>query len=370
MSAQQAPLSARQCERRFADFELATEFEPPRLLHPLPSCGTVFSWAAASPQEPAGTGDAGSLLFNTADAMALHTQRAASSEQRAVLQLRERPSCHDMHWTERPGYAAKGERGPRQPSWDLEALIGLLSGEVLLWRPLLRREGGNASLVTCVKETGEGCGVTALKWRPGQSREGSESSVFVTGHTHGRLLIFDRLRLDDVPAGSRDSVRRNMRVGGLRRESSAGAGRLAPASTWQASPSGAALHALAFTSDGDRLALATADGLLTVLDFDAIQPLFRLSAYFGGVLSCCWTHDHKYLLRWPRPAARLATGRSHACVLLARSGGEDDLVSVWSVERRVLITRGQVRRPLPAAAACRAHAARRCAGSQLLGAQH
>ena len=44
----------------------------------------------------------------------------------------------------------------------------------------------------------------------------------------------------------------------------------------------------------------------------------RLHAYFGAVLTCAWSHDKRYLI----------------------SGGQDDLIAVWDVTRRSLVSRG------------------------------
>ena len=48
--------------------------------------------------------------------------------------MRERASCHDLHWTTGGSGGPKSEagevRGGRQTGRELEALIGLLSGEV------------------------------------------------------------------------------------------------------------------------------------------------------------------------------------------------------------------------------------------------
>ena len=49
------------------------------------------------------------------------------------------------------------------------------------------------------------------------------------------------------------------------------------------------------------------------------KALLRLSSYFGGLLCVAWSHDDRLLF----------------------TGGEDDLVSVCSVQRRAVVARGQ-----------------------------
>jgi len=89
--------------------------------------------------------------------------------------------------------------------------------------------------------------------------------------------------------------------------------------SWQASGSTAAVTALAFTADGGMLAAATADGRLAVIDVQSDRLVVAFRAYYGALLCCCWSADARYLL----------------------SGGEDDLVTVWSVKRRGVVWRGE-----------------------------
>mmetsp|Transcript_3755 Transcript_3755/g.11019 ORF Transcript_3755/g.11019 Transcript_3755/m.11019 type:complete len:220 (+) Transcript_3755:1042-1701(+) len=105
----------------------------------------------------------------------------------------------------------------------------------------------------------------------------------------------------------------------------------------RASESGAAVTAIAFSPDGSRLAAATADGMLVLWSVGGDcsgrpaaegegssgegepQLLARLASYFGGLLCVAWARDGAYLL----------------------AGGEDDLVSVVSFERRAVVARAQ-----------------------------
>ena len=70
--------------------------------------------------------------------------------------------------------------------------------------------------------------------------------------------------------------------------------------------------------------MGAADGVLTLYEIGAERAptekvLLRLSSYFGGLLCVAWSHDDRLLF----------------------TGGEDDLVSVCSVQRRAVVARGQ-----------------------------
>lgn len=175
--------------------------------------------------------------------------------------------------------------------------MALSSGEVLLWKPLHRRESraSSSTYTPCCKEgAADGAAVTLIRWCPGG--EGS----FVTAHANGQLLLYDRRRAEDPSVGGAASSRRSMRgVSTSLRGGSGGqqqAQRQSPVSSWQVSAAGAAVSALAFSANGRSLAIGMADGVLSLFDFAAEAPLMRLHSYFGGVLCCAWSADGRYLL--------------------------------------------------------------------------
>lgn len=66
-------------------------------------------------------------------------------------------------------------------------------------------------------------------------------------------------------------------------------------------------------------AMINSDGQLRVFDFIRNQHLVCFESYFGGLLSLSWSLDGK----------------------LVATGGEDDAVSVWNLEQRKLVYRGE-----------------------------
>lgn len=67
------------------------------------------------------------------------------------------------------------------------------------------------------------------------------------------------------------------------------------------------------------LAIVSQDGFLRVFHYDTMELLGIARSYFGGFLCVCWSPDSKYVV----------------------VGGEDDLVTVWSVNERRVVARGQ-----------------------------
>lgn len=77
--------------------------------------------------------------------------------------------------------------------------------------------------------------------------------------------------------------------------------------------------AFAFSPDTAHIAVASQDGFLRVYDFHKMELYGRMRSYFGSLLCVCWSPDGKYVV----------------------SGGEDDLVSVWSFYEKRVVTRGE-----------------------------
>lgn len=67
------------------------------------------------------------------------------------------------------------------------------------------------------------------------------------------------------------------------------------------------------------LAIVSQDGFLRVFHYDTMELLGLARSYFGGFLCVCWSPDAKYIV----------------------VGGEDDLVTVWSLHERRVVARGQ-----------------------------
>ena len=61
------------------------------------------------------------------------------------------------------------------------------------------------------------------------------------------------------------------------------------------------------------------DGFLRIFNYDTMEPVGRARSYFGGFLCVCWSPDGKYVV----------------------CGGEDDLVTVYSIEEKRVMVRGQ-----------------------------
>jgi len=90
-----------------------------------------------------------------------------------------------------------------------------------------------------------------------------------------------------------------------------------PVSYWSVSKS--AITAFAFSPDCEHIAVVSDDQCLRVINFVKEQLLDVYSSYYGGLLCVCWSPDGRYIA----------------------TGGQDDLVSIWSFSERKIVARLQ-----------------------------
>lgn len=81
----------------------------------------------------------------------------------------------------------------------------------------------------------------------------------------------------------------------------------------------AAINQFAFSPCGAYLALVTQDGYLRVLEYHEMELYGYMRSYFAGLLCVDWSSDGRFVV----------------------VGGQDDLVTVWSMAERAVICRGQ-----------------------------
>ena len=93
--------------------------------------------------------------------------------------------------------------------------------------------------------------------------------------------------------------------------------RIGPSSCWQVC--GGAISALSFSADGQSLGVASRDGVFRVLDVEQGTLVAGCRSYYGGFLCLAWSPDSRFVAL----------------------GGEDDLVSVYSVRDRCIVAWGE-----------------------------
>lgn len=151
--------------------------------------------------------------------------------------------------------------------------------------------------------------VTCLRWVP------QKRSMFIVGHASGQLFVYN----EQLPCGTTLPHYQPLQVGnGFQVSACKTKTTRNPLSRWVLG-NGAAVNDFEFSPNGTHLAIVTQDGLLRVFHYEAMEIQGVARSYFGGLLCVNWSGDGK----------------------LIAVGGEDDLVTIWSVEQKRVIARGQ-----------------------------
>ncbi|XP_010000938.1 PREDICTED: dystrophia myotonica WD repeat-containing protein-like, partial [Chaetura pelagica] len=149
--------------------------------------------------------------------------------------------------------------------------------------------------------------VTFIKWLPRTER------LFLASHASGHLYLYD----SQQPCGSNPPQYNLLTRGeGFSVFSPKGKTPRNPLLKWVVGQG--ALNEFAFSPDGRWLACVSQDGCLRVFHFDSMLLRGMMRSYFGGLLCVCWSPDGRYVV----------------------TGGEDDLVTVWSFHQGRVVARG------------------------------
>jgi WD repeat-containing protein 20 len=92
-----------------------------------------------------------------------------------------------------------------------------------------------------------------------------------------------------------------------------------PLYKWSFCTENSSINEICFSPCGANLAIVSQDGFLRVFHYDTMELLGIARSYFGGFLCVCWSPDGKYVV----------------------VGGEDDLVTVYSLNENRVVARGQ-----------------------------
>ncbi|NWR59282.1 DMWD protein, partial [Bucorvus abyssinicus] len=149
--------------------------------------------------------------------------------------------------------------------------------------------------------------VTFVKWLPETDR------LFLASHASGHLYLYDVQQ----PCGAAPPQYNLLTRGeGFSVFMSKNKTPQNPLLKWAVGEG--PLNEFAFSPDGHWLACVSQDGCLRVFHFDSMLLRGMMKSYFGGLLCVCWSPDGRYVV----------------------TGGEDDLVTVWSFAEGRVVARG------------------------------
>ncbi|KAL1644966.1 hypothetical protein SLS58_004037 [Diplodia intermedia] len=163
-----------------------------------------------------------------------------------------------------------------------------------------------------------GSAVSEIRWLP------NSDNLFVAAHMDGTLVVYDKekedapfvpeetLQNERAPSDKGQSTSLHIKKSVQSRNQKSN-----PVAVWKVSST--KINAFAFSPDNRHLAIVSEDGSLRIIDYLKEQLLDVFSSYYGGLICVCWSPDGRYMV----------------------TGGQDDLVSIWSLEDSTLVARCQ-----------------------------
>ncbi|KAB8224187.1 hypothetical protein BDV33DRAFT_188456 [Aspergillus novoparasiticus] len=152
--------------------------------------------------------------------------------------------------------------------------------------------------------------VTHIKWIPGSE------NMFMAAHANGQLVVYDKEKEDalftpEISNHSAEAMKASSRLPlQVLKSVNSRNQKTNPVALWKLANQ--KISQFAFSPDQRHLAVVLEDGSLRVMDY-------LKEDYYGGLICVCWSPDGKYIV----------------------TGGQDDLVTIWSFPERKIVARCQ-----------------------------
>ncbi|KZZ97540.1 WD40 repeat-like-containing domain protein [Moelleriella libera RCEF 2490] len=201
----------------------------------------------------------------------------------------------------------------------IDVILGFSTGEIIWMEPISQR-------YTRMNKNGviNNTPVSHIEWIPGSE------NLFLAAHMDGSLVVYDKEKDDAqfIPDEDGSSLNGSESIDGhlgvkpgtrmhIQKSVHSQNQKTNPVAAWKISNH--RINAFAFSPDNRHLAVVSEDGTLRLLDYLREDLLGLFFSYYGGLTCVCWTPDGKYVL----------------------TGGQDDLISIWSAADSALVARCQ-----------------------------
>lgn len=206
-----------------------------------------------------------------------------------VLFTKANALCHDFNqFTKSAGH--------------LDLVLGFNTGDIIWYEPISQKYARlNKNGVI------NSSPIISIAWLP------NKENLFVAAHADGDLVVYDKEKEDAefVPEDANPSESKFRVVKSVQSRNQ----KTNPVAVWQLSYM--KINCIAFSPDGQLLAVCSEDGALTIMDYINERVVDVFQSFYGGMLCVTWSPDGRYVL----------------------TGGQDDLVSIWSLADHALVAR-------------------------------
>ncbi|KAL2012247.1 hypothetical protein VTN00DRAFT_4965 [Thermoascus crustaceus] len=195
----------------------------------------------------------------------------------------------------------------------IDVIMGSSAGDIIWYEPMSQKYAR-------INKNGvvNNSPVAHIKWIPGSE------NLFLAAHANGQLVVYDKEKedafftpeLNQIPekANGKPNARKALQV--LKSVNSRNQ-KNNPVAIWRLSNQ--RINQFAFSPDHRHLAVVLEDGSLRVMDYLREEVMDIFTSYYGGLICVCWSPDGKYIV----------------------TGGQDDLVTIWSLAERKIVARCQ-----------------------------
>jgi hypothetical protein len=220
-----------------------------------------------------------------------------------ILFTKAHALCHDINQI---------TRGPNH----LDIIMGFSTGDIIWYEPMSQKYAR-------INKNGviNATAVSDIRWLP------NSENLFLAAHVDGSLVVYDKEKEDAafVPEesitisedGMSEGEKKLKKFLTIKKSVNSKNQKTNPVSYWQLSRS--KINAFEFSPDRRHLAVVSEDGSFRTMDFLREKLLHHYMSYYGGLMCVCWSPDGRYMV----------------------TGGQDDLVSIWSLEESMLVARCQ-----------------------------
>ncbi|KEF52238.1 uncharacterized protein A1O9_11865 [Exophiala aquamarina CBS 119918] len=205
--------------------------------------------------------------------------------------------CHDVNAT-------------TKHSSHIDLVMGSSASDIIWYEPMSQKYAR-------INKNGmiNNSAVSKIKWIPGSENH------FLAAHMDGTLVVYDKEK-EDAPFVSEELVDEAISIEDedqstlvITKSVNSANQKANPVACWKISNQN--ISDFAFSPDSKHLAVVGDDGYLRIIDYLLERLTDLYSSYYGGFTCVCWSPDGKYVL----------------------TGGQDDLVTIWSLAERQIIAR-------------------------------
>lgn len=204
--------------------------------------------------------------------------------------------CHDINsLTKHPSH--------------IDVIMGSSAGDIIWYEPMSQKYA-RINKNGMINPTP----VSKIKWLPGSENH------FLAAHMDGTLVVYDKEK-EDAPFVSEEVVDEAISIDdeeqslNITKSVNSANQKTNPVACWKLSNQ--CLNDFAFSPDNRHLAVVGEDGYLRIIDYLQERLMDLYSSYYGGFTCVTWSPDGKYIV----------------------TGGQDDLVSIWSLAERRIVAR-------------------------------